>query len=637
MYISKYHSFTPLIIIGVFIYIILFPSSLKSAILNDSLECNGTLGENIFTDGDFGSGTLNIPPVNPNIAPGYTYTTNPPPSDGFYTITNNTGQWANLYGTWLEVTDNSNDPNGYFMVVNASFEPGLFYSQEVPDLCPNTQYEFSIDIINMIQRGVGGHIPPNIDMLLNGDVILSTGDIPQNQEWTTFSVSFCTGPLDSVMTLSIRNNAPGGTGNDLGLDNISFRACGPLATISPEEPIFVCLDDNIEPVFLTAEIPDPTFNAIQWQTSSDSGATWQDIGTNNPTVSVTNFSSGIYLYRYMLATSPDNLRNTKCRVFSEVKLIVTVPIFYEFADTICDGGSLTVGNSTYTQSGTYIDSLVSSIGCDSIVTTNLTVVPQPATIPIYDASNPTCFGDADGSIVVTDVPGATPPLSYYLDTITNNNPGVFIQVSAGDYGLRVTDRYGCVFTDSISLTDPALYEIRTIEDTSVIFGEGLQLRTLVNDVTDTYQWRADSGLSCRDCASPFAVPPGTTTYQVEATSELGCMARDSVTISVDRNDFPIYIPSGFTPNGDGVNDLFTIVAKSPGGIRRVARFAVFNRWGNLVYDYQGGVLANGVVEWNGRGRRNAVPEGVYAFILKLKLELIDNSVKYFGGSITVVR
>ncbi|MCB0841277.1 MAG: hypothetical protein KDD99_31625, partial [Bacteroidetes bacterium] len=276
---------------------IFIPYHLEGSVLDDSLNtCNGTLGENIFVDGDFGRGVPNIVITNPGIAPGYTYTTNTPPSDGFYTITNNTGQWSGLYGSWMELGDNSDDPYGYFMVVNASYEPGLFYSQEVPDLCSNTQYEFSIDIINIVKRNVGGHHPPNIDMLLNGQVILSTGDIPQNETWTTFSVSFCTGPLDTIMTLSIRNNAPGGTGNDLGIDNISFRPCGPIATISPADTSYVCLDDDIDPVVLNAVISDSSFSSVQWQYSADSGATWQNIGPVSPTLSVSNFSSGAYLY-----------------------------------------------------------------------------------------------------------------------------------------------------------------------------------------------------------------------------------------------------------------------------------------------------------------------------------------------------
>ena len=57
--------------------------------------CDGYLGENIYTAGDFGSGTDSIVQSDPNIAPGYTYTTNPPPPDGTYIITNDIKKWSN--------------------------------------------------------------------------------------------------------------------------------------------------------------------------------------------------------------------------------------------------------------------------------------------------------------------------------------------------------------------------------------------------------------------------------------------------------------------------------------------------------------------------------------------------------------
>ena len=69
--------------------------------------CGGNLGDNIFTDGDFGRGTDNLIRVDPTIAPGYTYTTSVPPQDGEYVITNNTGAWSGLFGTWLPIRDNS--------------------------------------------------------------------------------------------------------------------------------------------------------------------------------------------------------------------------------------------------------------------------------------------------------------------------------------------------------------------------------------------------------------------------------------------------------------------------------------------------------------------------------------------------
>jgi len=115
--------------------IVAFSLLLSVMTLTGQQLCDGNLGINIFEDGDFGSGTANVLAIDPNIAPGYTYSSaNVSPQDGLYTITNNTGDWSFKFPTWLDIEDNSPDPNGYMMVVNASFEPGLFYVQEVTGL-----------------------------------------------------------------------------------------------------------------------------------------------------------------------------------------------------------------------------------------------------------------------------------------------------------------------------------------------------------------------------------------------------------------------------------------------------------------------------------------------------------------------
>ncbi|MEL6943554.1 MAG: hypothetical protein AAFO82_12865, partial [Bacteroidota bacterium] len=147
--------------------------------------CTGNLGDNIFEEGDFGEGSANNIQQNPNIAPGYQYTPFGPPPDGFYTITNNTGAWSGLYGTWMELRDNSSDPNGYMMVVNASFSQGNFYEQIIDGLCENTLYVFSADIINVVKESVTNHIFPNVSFLINEETQYTTGDIPQTEQWNT--------------------------------------------------------------------------------------------------------------------------------------------------------------------------------------------------------------------------------------------------------------------------------------------------------------------------------------------------------------------------------------------------------------------------------------------------------------------
>ena len=170
--------------------------------------CEGNLGNNIFTDGDFGSGAENIILTDPGIAPGYTYqASQATPQDGSYVITNNTDGWGFHFPTWVRLSDNSNDPNGYFMLVNASFESGLFYSNQVTGLCENTFYQFSADIINVVMSGTSDHIFPNVSFLIDDVVVFSTGDILQNESWNKYGFTFTTNPGQTELKLSLRNNS----------------------------------------------------------------------------------------------------------------------------------------------------------------------------------------------------------------------------------------------------------------------------------------------------------------------------------------------------------------------------------------------------------------------------------------------
>jgi len=293
---------------------------LYSSLLSSQQLCDGNLGINVFEDGDFGSGMANVLQDNPNIAPSYTYSNaQASPNDGFYTLTNNTAVWSFLFPTWLAISDNSDDPNGYMMVVNASFDPGIFYVQEVSGLCENTLYEFSADIINLIRVPVSDHIRPNIDFLIDGVVRFSTGDVPQDAEWHKYGFTFTTDPGQTTVSLSLKNNAPGGNGNDLALDNISFQACGPDAFVTAEQTIFLCEDDN-SPVTIEAKLT-ATNQALQWQSSIDS-VTWINLpGETGLSIVHDNFEIGRYYYRYISAGSPVELSNEKCRIISDVLVV----------------------------------------------------------------------------------------------------------------------------------------------------------------------------------------------------------------------------------------------------------------------------------------------------------------------------
>lgn len=595
--------------------------------------CTGNLGENIFLDGDFGSGTANIISQDPKIAPGYNYTQTAPPNDGFYMITNSSERWSRRFSSWIGVEDNSDDPNGYMMVVNASYEPGLFYEQTIDGLCENTLFEFSADILNIVGRNTTDHIRPNVSFLLDDEVMRSTGSIPQDESWHTYGFTFTTVPGQTSIKLSLRNNAPGGIGNDLCLDNISFRACGPQAFILPFEIANICEDGD--PITLEATIEGDQYEepAVQWQKSEDGGITWVDLpGETNMILLHNELSGGFYYYRYLLANTPVNLANNKCRVISNTKIVHVVPKFYTITDTICDGQAFELGTSSYTQSGTYVDSLLTVIGCDSIVTLNLTVVPDLQINPNVVVSDPNCFGEENGSIEVVEINNGYEP--YHL-VLTNESMEIvpFAGLSAGIYSLNISDRYGCFFEETYEVVDPELFVIDLGPDTTVLLGESLDVNAGANYEVQNLDWIPNNFPCDSNCLNVAFFPLESNRYKVEATSTAGCVAADSIQINVEENR-SIFAPNAFSPNGDGINDYFTIYGEKP-LVQEVVALQVFDRWGNLVHTsgpFEPNVPENG---WDGRPFQRVGQPNL--FVYKAAIRYIDDRVLTVAGEVLLVR
>lgn len=601
-------------------------------IMNDT--CTGSLGENIFEDGDFGRGANNILQSNPLIAPDYTYVTVGPPQDGSYTITNGTGAWPGLYPTWINLQDNSSNPDGYMMVVNASFSPGVFYRQEITGLCENTLYEFSADVANLIAQGVTGHIFPNVSFFINDEEAFTTGNVPQNNAWNTYGFTFVTDPGTTSLTLSIRNNAPGGIGNDLALDNITFRACGPDAVITPVGINFVCLDND--PVTIQAEVFNSPYpqDFIQWEISISGGQFWNPIpGATALSYTITDFASGTYLYRFQLAGSSENLGNDKCRVLSETATIIVVPLEYSITDTICGGLSYPVGSSVYTETGVYVDSLISSIGCDSIVTLDLTVLPDPNITAEISVIPPACASDGTGRIDVVSVSNGFPPYEYQLDDAPAQNQNFFTQLDKSSYTLTIRDRFGCSMVQTIEIPVPPPLMVDLGDDIRLPLGEGVTLSATSNYQELQYTWTPSDLLDCQGCSTPSLLPLEDQFIFVEVTNEFGCTAIDSIQIFVDK-DYPIYAPNVFSPNDDGINDYFTLYG-SDKAVSDIQKLLIFDRWGKLLFERTNFPVNREIDGWSGYVKQKLAASGVYVYLAEVAF--IDGVVRQYSGSVALIQ
>lgn len=192
-----------------------------------------------------------------------------------------------------------------------------------------------------------------------------------------------------------------------------------------------------------------------------------------------------------------------------------------------------------------------------------------------------------------------------------------------EIAYAVTDANGC-YDDTIQITQVVNYTIDAGEDKTIAVFESIELTPSSGAVV--YQWSPQESLSCADCMNPVASPTITTTYNLIAIDENGCVATDNVTVNVFV-DTLLWVPNAFSPNGDGENDVFRIYGKSIKSIE----FQVFNRWGELIF-----YTTDPNEGWDGTYKGEKMNPGVYVFVVKATF-INDLESRREKGSFILVR
>jgi gliding motility-associated-like protein len=135
-----------------------------------------------------------------------------------------------------------------------------------------------------------------------------------------------------------------------------------------------------------------------------------------------------------------------------------------------------------------------------------------------------------------------------------------------------------------------------------------------------------TGLSCINCPNPVASPTITTTYTLVVSSGVpNCFGVDTITVYVTGECPEIFIPTGFSPNGDNNNDVYYIY----GEVKNL-HFVVYNRWGQVVFETK-----DPKIGWDGTHNGKPVQSGVYAF--KFSATNSKGVIIEKSGNITVIR
>ena len=277
-------------------------------------------------------------------------------------------------------------------------------------------------------------------------------------------------------------------------------------------------------------------------------------------------------------------------------------------------------------SGTHYISATNSDGCTVYDTVAIPTIPPLISDTVF--TRPVqCSGGNDGAIAIT-THGGNPPYSYDWLLLPTVHDSVDATLSVGVYTIIVTDAKGCADTLSESISGPTHVNLFVSpNDTSVTIGNEIQITSLLSPMpigTVTYQWTPATGLSCTTCANP-TIQPNTTQSYILTVKYNACPIADTIHVIVQDNH-TLYIPNAFTPNGDGINDVFFVFGKQI----NYFHLQIFDRWGEKVFESDDENQG-----WDGTYKGAIQPAGVFVYMLDISF--LGTNSETHKGSISLIR
>ncbi len=620
--------------------------------------CQGSLGDPVVNI-SFGAGANPGMPLKA-AATRYFYISLDCPDDGFYTVRNQT---ANCFlDSWHVLpADHTGDPGGYFMLVNASYAPSDFYLDTVRGLCRGTTFEFAAWMMNVVKTTAcfGKAITPNITFKIEttrGALLesLNTGNIPMTNypEWKQYGMLFQMPDSLSDVVVRMTNNSPGGCGNDIALDDITFRPCGPdiAVAINGFDSSLVNVCDGKDNSFkITGKLAnDGSYvnPAYQWQVSTNNGTSWNDI-SNATGSAYTKPQTPLGDFRYRItAAEKVNINNPICRVTSQVVDISVNPlpqVQVTNNSPVCTSDNLILnadggvsykwtGPNNFTSTsainliktpstayaGKYFVTATSDKACSSSATAEVVIYPPPTVnagkdAQICEGSSTQLNGGGSGSY------NWSPATA--LSAIDIANP-VASPADTTAYILTITDNRNCKAYDTVIVNILKKPTANAGPDKAIMEGNATKLDASSTGGAANAVWLPNYAIDNNTLLQPIVHPSSDTTYTLTITSQYGCgIASDKVFVKVFQK---VAVPNAFSPNGDGINDVWDIKKLNayPG-----AEVFVYNRYGQPVFH-----STNYTKPWNGTFNNSPLPFGTYYYLIDVK-----NGLPKLSGWVMIMR
>lgn len=290
--------------------------------------------------------------------------------------------------------------------------------------------------------------------------------------------------------------------------------------------------------------------------------------------------------------------------------------------TICKTDQITLSlisdglNFSWTPSVSLDDSTLKQPVATPLTTTTYQVIgtigkcKKQDNIKITVVPYPNAYAGRDTSICIGNnafLKGSGGSIYSWSPIVFLNNPNIPDPVSVNpqysiDYVLTVLDTIGCPkpVSDTVVVKVANIMADAGPRDTAIVFGQPLQLNATGSEA---FYWTPEKWLSNSQISNPIAYPEDNIQYVVHVSDSIGCADTDTIDVKLFKVDPDIFVPTAFTPNGDGLNDIFKPI---PIGIKSFNAFRIYNRWGQLLYSST--VKDEG---WDGKFKGAAQPTGTF--------------------------
>lgn len=617
---------------------------------------------------DFGMGNDDPNTIGSPMSRGYTefiFSNNLCPDTGRYTVARTVNVKGCFNDSWIPLSHN-NTPGqdfGNMMIINSFYGGGertLFRDTINEALCPGTLYRFSGAFINLDRRTDCSSNFPVITLSIENKAGtelahktyggLSYADPTFGFKFSNFFVEYLlpsglNGLVVKIKVAHFNDLVGRECGDDFAVDDISFYAAGPKATIgfAGVEPgnwvKSVCFQDNKSIIMNGGLEAFYTQEALQWEQSTNNGLTWQDIPGANANIYSRNFSvPDTFLFR-LRGAELSNISNPNCGVISNVIKVEVDNIPGKYNATVnspvCSGKDLMFdaeGGASYEwtgpngfydnikfphiffsrlrDSGWYYVEISSLGGCkvrDSVYATVIgtDVEAGPDTSICRGASY---FLSVNEGVSYSWAPKIS------IDNPNSRTPKATPKESTL-YTVTLTDKFGC--------TDTAQQFVEVKNKSELIAGiksndylcqpaDSIYFEDNSRGEISNWHWDFGNGQSS-DLKNPgifhYSSVSGFSTIPVRliVKDAFGCEANYTKNLKV-VNLCTVMVPNAFTPNNDGLNDrLYPLNAYKATNLK----FSIFNRYGQLVFSTR-----DWEIKWNGEINNRPAPTGLYLWLLE---------------------